>query len=73
MERSRACFSLFWGLRFERMTLRQSNHGFDRTLTLVSTRREDDFDHDPVPEPEPIPPSTESCTHRVLLWLSTAC
>jgi len=37
-----------------------SNHGFDRTLTLVSTRREDDLDHHPASEPKSIPPSTES-------------
>ncbi|KAI9570491.1 hypothetical protein HD554DRAFT_335566 [Boletus coccyginus] len=37
-----------------------SNHGFDRTLTLVSTRREDDIDHHPASEPKPIPTSARS-------------
>ncbi|KAH0827065.1 hypothetical protein J3R83DRAFT_4749 [Lanmaoa asiatica] len=45
-----------------------SNHGFDRTLTLVSTRREDDLDQHPAPEPTSILSSTKSCTHQVLLW-----
>ncbi|KAG9318809.1 hypothetical protein JVU11DRAFT_911 [Chiua virens] len=49
-----------------------SNHGFDRTLTLVSTRREEDFDNQPVSEPKPIPTSTGSCTNRVLS-ISVAC
>lgn len=57
----------FRGLRFERVMLRQSNHGFDRTLTLVSTRREDDLDQHPASEPKPIIPSAKSCTHRILL------
>ncbi|KIJ16803.1 hypothetical protein PAXINDRAFT_112904 [Paxillus involutus ATCC 200175] len=32
-----------------------SNHGFDRTLILVSTRREEDTEHCPIAEPKPIP------------------
>ncbi|KAF9227512.1 hypothetical protein BS17DRAFT_773899, partial [Gyrodon lividus] len=36
-----------------------SNHGFDRTLTLVSTRREDDTEQHPIAEPPPTG-STES-------------
>ncbi|KAF8447579.1 hypothetical protein L210DRAFT_2804296 [Boletus edulis BED1] len=50
-----------------------SNHGFDRTLTLVSTRREDDLDPPQASEPQSIPQNCESCTHRVLHWLHTAC